>query len=43
MIKAISRGLDHQGIPASIKLSKSQDKLELIPIPIRFQVSLTIV
>ena len=33
--RAISRGLHHQGIPASTKLTKDQDKLELILIPRR--------
>ena len=32
---AISKGLYHQGIPASTKLTKAQDNLELMLTPIR--------
>ena len=33
--RAISSGLNHQGIPISTKLTKDQDKLEFMPIPIK--------
>ena len=41
-IGSISKGLHHKGMPASTKLIKNQDKLELMPIPVRFQIIFTI-
>ena len=42
MARAISMGLHHQDIPAFTKLTKAQDKLELMLKTIRSQISLTI-
>ena len=40
--RTISKGLNNQGMPASNKLTKAQDKLELMLISIRLQISLRI-
>ena len=34
-MRTISRGLHHEGIPASIKIDKAKHKLELMAKPIR--------
>ena len=40
--RAIKRLLHHQGIPSSTKLTEAQDKLQIMPIPKRSQISLII-
>ena len=40
--RAISRGLNHQGIPVSTKITEAQDKLGLMLTSIRLQISLTL-
>ena len=40
--RAIDRGLHHQEIPASTKLTEVQDKLKLVVKPISSQISLMI-